>query len=231
MGNNKKKINLLFVLLQISTGGVERVVLDLARNLDRSLFNIYIAFFSNGNLYRDLSEVCRGLFHIEKKPGFDPGAMLQLSRIIKDKSIDAINPHHYAPFFYSFLGSKILHRRSLIYTEHSVAELERITGKHEQLCKRWFFRNTDAIVGVSWEVTKSFKKRFPAYSDKMIDVPNGVDVDRFSTPIDRTQVRAEWKLSPEHFVIGTIANLRKVKNHACLIRAFSRLNAVYPRTR
>lgn len=224
MERDKREINVLFVLLQISTGGTERIVLDLARNLDRSSFNVYVAFFSNGALYEPFSKACSELFHIQKRSGFDPGAMLQLSRIIKDKSIDVINAHHYAPFFYSYLGGKVFHRRRLIYTEHSAAELERLSMKHEQLCKKLLFRNTDAIICVSRELTESFRKKFPAHSDKMTSVPNGVDVDRFSVRVDCDRIRAEWGLLPEHFVIGTVANFRKVKNHACLIRAFHRLS-------
>jgi glycosyltransferase involved in cell wall biosynthesis len=157
--------------------------------------------------------------------------MLQISRIIQDKNIDVINAHHYMPFFYSYLGSKILHKRKLIYTEHSVPEVEGISsGKHRHICKM-LLHKTDAVIGVSGEIADAFRKGFPTHSGKIVTVPNGVDVERFAIDIDRDRVRAEWGILPEHFVIGMVANFRKVKNHACLIRASNRLIVTYPNIR
>lgn len=231
MGTSGRKINVLFVLIQVSTGGAERVVLDLARNLNRSVFNVFAAYFIDGNLRGPLAEVCKELFRNPKKEGFDPGAMLRLSKIIREKHIDVINAHHYMPYFYSYPGSKLLHKRALIYTEHSVAEVEGVySGVHKRLFNL-MLHNTDAVAGVSKEIAETFKKRFPAHSRKIVSLPNGVDVERYSVHADRDHVRAEWGVSPEHFVIGTVANFRKGKNHACLIRAFKRLSALYPHVR
>jgi glycosyltransferase involved in cell wall biosynthesis len=218
-------------LIQVSTGGAERVVLDLARNLDRSKFNIHLAFFFAGALEKDFREVCHGVFRIPREDGFDLFAMWHLSRIIAEKHIDVVNAHHYMPFFYSYLGCKILHKRKLIYTEHSVAEVESIlSGKHKNLLSL-MLRNTDGVVGVSREIAETLKKVFPRYSKKIYSIVNGLDVDRFVTSIDRNKVRSRWGILPEHFVIGTVANFRKVKNHACLILAFNRLSAAYPHAR
>ena len=92
-------------------------------------------------------------------------------------------------------------------------------------------RRTDAVVGVSGEIAESFRKAFTIHSEKIKSIINGLDVDRFNTPTDRNQVRSEWGIRPEHFVIGTVANFRKVKNHVCVIRAFYRLSPVYPQIR
>lgn len=231
MGTRQRKINILFVLIQVSAGGAERVVLDLAQNLDRSVFNVFAAYFIDGSLRRPLRKVCEELFHVPKKNGFDPGTMVEFSRIIQNKHIDVINAHHYMPFFYSYPGSKLLHRRALIYTEHSVPEVEAVFSSMHGRFFNLMLYNTNAVVGVSEEVAEAFKKRFPTHSSKIVSVPNGVDVERFSVHADRNRVRAEWGLLPEHFVIGMIANFRKVKNHSCLIRAIHRLSINHSRIR
>lgn len=227
----ERKINVLFVLIQLKTGGSERVVLDLARNLDRSLFNVHAAFFSGGQLQGAFGEACRGLFHIHKKKGFDPGAIMQLSKIIQQKHIAVINAHHYMPFFYSYLGSRIFHKRKLIYTEHSVAEVEGISSSFQKWICNTMLYNTSAVIGVSAGITESFKREFPTHSEKVFNISNGVDIRCFAKPTDRDKVRTEWGILPEHFVMGMVANFRKVKNHACLIRAFGRLIKTYPHIR
>lgn len=231
MKNGARKISVLFILIQVSTGGAERVVLDLARNLDRSRFNIYVAFFLDGALQKNFREVCQEVFDIGKNNGFDFGAMLQIAKIIRSRHIDVINAHHYMPFFYSYLGSKLLSRRRLIYTEHSVPEVEGISSSlHRRICNA-MLHGADAVIGVSKEITETFKEVFPTYSRKIVNISNGVDVERFTVHIERDKVRGEWGLLPEHFVIGTVANFRKVKNHTCLIRAFHRLSILYPHVR
>jgi glycosyltransferase involved in cell wall biosynthesis len=230
MPASKGKINLLFVLIQISTGGTEKIVLDLARKLDRGSFNLYVAFFAPGALEAAFKEVFTDLFCIHKKAGQDLGAMLQLYRIIREKHIHVINAHHYMPFFYSFLGSKILSNRRLIYTEHSAAEVGLISGAHRYYCDL-MLRRTDRVVGVSNQIAEAFRARFPSHSGKILSIQNGVDIEQFSQTGVRNQIRTEWGLLPDHFVIGTVANFRKVKNHACLIRGFHRLNTQFPQTR
>lgn len=231
MDQGNRKVNILFVLLQLSTGGAERVVLDLARNLKRFLFDVHVAFFSGGQLQGAFGEVCEGLFHLQKRNSFAPGAMLQLARIIHERKIDVINAHHYMPFFYSYLGSKILNRRRLIYTEHSVPEVEGIySGKHKHICSM-LLHKTDAVVGVSQEIADTFRKVFPPHSKKIFAISNGINVERFTNRSERDEVRAKWGFKAEHFVIGTVANFRKVKNHACLIRAFKTLSDSYPQVR
>jgi len=224
----ERKINLLFVLIQLNPGGSEKIVLELARNLDRSKFNIHLAFFLNGPLERNFKEICQGVFRIPKKNGFDLFAMLKLSKIIQNNHIDVINAHHYMPFVYSYLGTKVLHKKKLIYTEHSVPEVELVLGgKHKHLFSL-MLRNTDGVVGVSKEIAETLKKSFPRYSERIQSIVNGLDVDRFAISVDRNKLRSKWGILPVHFVIGNIANFRNVKNHACLIRAFSRLSNIYP---
>jgi len=63
-------------------------------------------------------------------------------------------------------------------------------------------------------------------------IPNGVDADVFRPmPQLRGRERARVGLSDEHFVIGTIGNIRPVKNIPILLRAFARVVAAAPRTR
>lgn len=230
MGLKNNKINLLFVLSQLGAGGSERVVLDLARNINKSMFNIYVAYFSGGELLAPLSSVSSRVFHVHKKNGLDIRAIWKLAGIIAKYKIDVVNPHHYAPYFYSYIGAKILNRRCLIFTEHAVSEVEGLSKKHKTLCKLLFY-NTDVIIGISRQITDSFKNIYPSYSPKILTILNGVDIDRFNVSIDGDGEKAKFGIHSSDFVIGTVANFRKVKNHACLIKAVGLLKDKFPHIR
>ncbi len=228
---SEKKINILFVLIQIHMGGAERVVMELIRSLDPQQFDTYLAYFNEGDLSNKFKEMCKETFRISKKKGFDFKAMLRLSEIIKRYNIDVVNAHHYMPFFYSYLGSKILHKRRLVYTEHSVPEAQGVASSKHKKIFGYMLGRTDSVVCISKEIGDTFKNSYPRYMHKFKVIVNGVNVDRFANHADRDKLREQWGIYPSHFVVGTIANFRKVKNHACLIRAFDQMSSNNPHLR
>jgi L-malate glycosyltransferase len=206
-------------------------VLDLAQHIDKSRFNVYLAYLSTGALIEPFSRACVRLFPLQKGSGLDLKLLLELRHIIKKYEIDVINAHHYLPFFLGFLANNmLLDKRLLFYTEHSVAEVDRLSPKHAFFCRVAFLR-TNGIIGVSEEITLLFRKKYPIHSNRMLCIPNAVDVRRFSIAVDRNIVRSDLGILHFHFVIGIVANFRKVKNHVCLIKAFNHIAETYPEAR
>lgn len=218
-------------MLQLDAGGSERVVYDLARSLDRDKFEIFVAAFKGGVLAESLKKECNNIFFIEKKRGFDPAAMFRLAHIIKENRIDVVNAHHYMPCFYSFLGTKILNGKKLVFTEHSVPEVESVADCVHGTIFNWMLYRINAVVGVSRAITEKFRERYPRHAGRFHEILNGVDIDTFRWNGARDEVRSSWGLTGEHFVVGTVANFRRIKNHACLVRAAGRLKHTHPQLR
>jgi glycosyltransferase involved in cell wall biosynthesis len=168
---------------------------------------------------------------IEKKQRLDVMAMLKLANIIKEYRIDVVNAHHYMPCFYSFLGTRILNGRRLVYTEHSVPEVESIANCFHGKIFYWMLYRITAVVGVSRAITNKFKEKYPRHAEKFHEILNGVEIEKFSRKGMREEIRNRWGLTKDHFVVGTVANFRKVKNHACLVRALDRVKESYPHLR
>ncbi len=63
-------------------------------------------------------------------------------------------------------------------------------------------------------------------------IPNGVDCQHFQpTPEMRTTARRQLGLTDDQFVLGTISNIRPVKNYPFLLRTMARVAARYPHVR
>jgi len=226
-----QKTRVLFVLLQLDAGGSERVVFDLARSLDPDKFEVFVAAFKGGVLSTPLKNICKDVFIIEKKQGFDSAAMFKLAKIVKNYRIDVVNAHHYMPCFYSFLGTKVLNGKRLIYTEHSVPEIENIVNSIHGKIFYCMLYIINSVVGVSKAITEKFRENYPHHADKFHQILNCVDIEKFRGKGTLEDVRKHWGLAKEHFVVGTVANFRKVKNHACLVRAAGRLKDSHPQLR
>lgn len=225
------KIRVLFVVLQLDAGGSERVVFDLARILDPEKFEVFVAAFKSGVLAEQLNSICNQIFFIDKKHGMDIFAMFEIAKIVRKYRIDIVNAHHYMPCFYSFLGTSVINNKRLIYTEHSIPEVESIAKGFHGKIFHWMLYRIKAVIGVSRAITEKFRENYPRHSDKFHEILNGVDIEKFQVKGGRTDVRKRWGFTEEHFVVGTVANFRKVKNHVCLVCAAGHLKDSHPQLR
>ena len=87
---------------------------------------------------------------------------------------------------------------------------------------------TDLIINNSAVGKKYYlEKNFPA--EKMVVVPNGIDLKRFyPDPEAREKVRQEWNISEDQVVIGLPARINPMKDHPNFLRAASLLKDKYP---
>jgi hypothetical protein len=148
MGPRENKINVLFVIGQLEMGGAERLVHHIAGHLDRELFNPSIAWFAGDHILDEFKQLGIPLYHVPKLKRFDWSAMRAIGNIVKTNHIHIINAHNFMPLVYSFYGAKLSNRAKLVYTEHSVWEIEKISPAWRKIAK-YILKFADAAVGVS----------------------------------------------------------------------------------
>ncbi len=230
MINPLEKTNVLFVIIQMALGGSERLVVNLVKEMDREVFNPHIAWFHGDEILPEFKELNVPLFHVPKEKRFDLKAMLKLGGIIRDCNISVVNAHHFMSMVYSFYGSKIKNKTKLIYTEHSEWEINLIS-------KKWLWvgamllRSADKTVGVSNSVTNRLQKVFNLPQEKVLAIDNGVDLKLFSSESAGCYLREELHIKPNEKIIGIVANLKKVKNHLFLLRAFREVVKEYSKVK
>ena len=157
--------------------------------------------------------------------------MIKLAKIIKEYRIDVVNAHHYMSCFYSFFGTRVMNRIRLVYTEHSVPEVEGLANSIHYKIFHLMLYEINGVIGVSRAITEKFEEKYPSHVGKFYEVLNGVDIDKFQSKGMRESVRRKWGFGMDHFVVGTVANFRKIKNHVCLVRAANRLKDTHPQLR
>jgi glycosyltransferase involved in cell wall biosynthesis len=221
MKNCSKKINLLFVMMQMEMGGSERLVHALASNLDRTFFRPAIAWFHGGKILEEFKDLRVPLHHVPKVKRIDFSTLHALSKIIKANDIHVVNAHHFMSFIYSFYGSK-MNGAKLIYTEHSEWELQRTTAKW-RTAGNCLLRLTDAAVGVSAAVRQQIIDTFRIDPSKAFSIQNGISLSQFSQNKTNNTLKRELGISEREKVIGIVANLKKNKNHIFLLNAFNEL--------
>ncbi len=209
---------ILFCLQSLGTGGSERLVLEIAKSIDRGRFTPFVATLEGGTLEPEFAKHGISVLCMEKKPGVDLYLISKLARFIRNTKIDIVNAHHFSPFFYSYLASRVCSGVRLVHTEHTVNEFEQIPSKWVWLF-RSMMRTVDMNVGISRAISDRFMAVKGMSSAKVHTIINGIDFDRFDGCGDAVS-RKSLGIPEEGMVIGMFANFREQKNHRNLLDAF-----------
>jgi glycosyltransferase involved in cell wall biosynthesis len=207
-------------------GGSERLVHDLALNLDRKFFNPSIAWFFGDRVLKEFKALRVPLYHIPKTKRFDFSAIRMLAHVIKDNDIQIVNAHHFMSMVYSFYGCKIKNNIKLLYTEHSEWEIEKIPWKWRKM-GNYFLNHSDGAVGVNAEVTNLLRDKFKLNPSKAFIIQNGVDLKAYSYNDANKELLESLNISSNDKVIGMVANFKKIKNHLFLLKAFEEMLREY----
>lgn len=223
----KERCRLLLLLPQLKQGGAEQVVFNLVAGLDRTSFQPSIAWF-HGRCHPPFSDIRDIPMHfLDKKPGFDPKVIWKLARIIFSHKIDIINAHHFMPLVYAYPACRITRCR-LTHTEHSIFDTQHDRPFRKRMAG-FMYRTTDAVIGVSPEVSEVFKDTYRVPAQRLHTIVNGVDLQKFKSAEKDPHLLSQLNIS-NLFTIGMTGNFRTVKNHVLLIQAFSRINDLFPKT-
>ncbi len=217
-----KKLNILFIMIQMEMGGAERLVYDLVRKIDRNLFSPSVAWFFGERALKEFKELDIPLYYIPKNKRMDISAIRKIGDVIGKNNIDIINAHHFMPLVYSFYGAKIKNRASLVYTEHSEWEIEHIPWKWK-IIGHHVLKRSDAAVGVSSHVSNRIREKFKTAQAKTFTILNGVSLGAPNNQNNNAAFRKDLGLAAEDKVIGVVANFRRVKNHIFLLKALSEI--------
>jgi glycosyltransferase involved in cell wall biosynthesis len=216
-------VRILHITFNMSFGGTEQVIRQLASNLDRTLFHSEIACIDGeiGKMGLAL-ESQTGIKHHSRKrrSGFDLKTVLWLRRLIKNGKFDIVHCHQYSPYIYGWFAHWGTGAR-VVFTEHGRFHPDRYRTK-----ARWInpliARTTHKIVAISAATSGALVEYEYLPANKIEVIYNGispVSVDEKR----RANLREELSLKPEQAIIGTVARLDSVKNQAMILQALRKI--------
>jgi glycosyltransferase involved in cell wall biosynthesis len=205
---------------QMGLGGSERLVHSLALRLDRSRFSPSVAWLYGDQVLQQFQDLRIPLHHVPKVKRLDFGTMRALARIVRAENIDVVNAQHFMPAVYAYYGCNLAARKPLVYTVHSRWEVEEIPLKW-RIAGAYALNRIGASVAVSPDVCAAVRGVFGLDASRVVTIENGVDLDAFAAEKDVRALRGSLRLAEGDVVIGIVANLKKVKNHLFLLRAFA----------
>jgi L-malate glycosyltransferase len=216
------------LVLSLSPGGTERLVVDLVTRLDDSFRTVVCCLDDVGAWGAELVENGFTVVPMHRAPGFHPSLGARIARLAQAHGAGIVHCHHYSPYIYGRIASFLDRRLGVMMTEHGRLSDAR-PGTKRRLANMIFGRHPGRVFAVS-EALKQHMVAEGFASDIRV-IYNGIDLGRAATPTDRADARRGLGLADDDFVIGTVARLDPVKDLPTLVAAFAGVRALAPRAR
>lgn len=229
------KLRVLLAIDEASLGGGQMHVLLLAKYLREANFEVEIATEASGWLVDEVRKLGLTVHQIAISNKVTWQSFLQIHQLLKHTQFDVLHTHGgTAGFWIRLVAAMSKKRPVIVHTYHGLHYLNVLekTGQAvQQKVKRISFKLIDRLL-LSYTdriicVCKSDYNKAIAAGVAMIErtsiVYNGVEVDKFASPLDRVTARKIFNLNPTEFVFGNVGRLHEQKGHKFLLQAIAKM--------
>jgi glycosyltransferase involved in cell wall biosynthesis len=228
-----KKQRLIYLIPSLTTGGTERVVVNLCHSISlRERFEIEVCSFYSGLLVEELAAMGIPVTILAHDEDFGSGVFDKVTKyaqrvrtirqLIGVTTDTVVHSHHRGPLEHLYIATRLPGLRfGWVHTEHNRPEVEQVIGNKIYECLRPYTK-PNILVGVSENVTSVLTDVLGVPNIKAVTVLNGIDVGKYKCP-KQLQKRFEIGIDGGGPLIGAIGNLRPEKNQGLLLQAFALL--------
>ncbi|MFC1632009.1 glycosyltransferase [Candidatus Omnitrophota bacterium] len=225
-----KKLKLMYVVQNLNCGGLEKLVVELAKRVDRDAFRPSICCLlppGPQELSKELTKSKIKVTYMNKKEGVDYALFLKLANFFRQEKPDLLHTHSSTANFYASLAARMAGITNIVNTEHGGIYFE--TGR-KKLINRLLARMNKKMVCVSRNLNQDLQD-MGVPKHKLMVIPNGVDINSSGNGVDKRRKRKTLGLGAKDFVICTVGRLEKVKNQKLLLTAAKKVLKKVPEAR
>ncbi|MEO7458365.1 MAG: glycosyltransferase [Gemmatimonadaceae bacterium] len=224
-----RRIRVVFALDSLGVGGTEMNAVRVAEGLDPARFDLSFACFDDTGALS--GRVRAGGFPIDVFPVGSlqgPGFFTQgrrFRRYLRDHAVDVVHAHDRYANIFAVPWARLARTPAIIASKRWGS----ISARHG-VGNRLAYRLAHLVLANSRAVGASLSVEDGVGSERVVVVPNFVDDVAFEPPPEawRTDLRRELSLADDALVVGIVANLRAIKDHATLLHAIAALRSRFP---
>jgi len=225
-----ERIRIAFCIDNMQVGGTELNAVRTAERLDPSRYDLrVVSLQGHGPLLSRYRAAGIPVDCFPLNSLYGPGALRQgirLRRYLRAHRIQILHAHD----IYSLVFAIPWARLAGVRTIASRRWWRALPGAHWRLATRAGYHFADLTLANSPRVAGLVERMEGLRRERIFVVPNFLDEEAFRIlpGAEREQLRAGLGIAPGERVVGIVANLLAVKDHATLIRAFARLARGFP---
>lgn len=216
-------------ILQISSaqsiGGGERHLADLAQGLTARGHDLYAALRPASPLIKELAGLENNISQLPLRNALDAPSARKLASLVRQREIQIVHAHMARDYPLAAYAIRQNPRAKLIVTRHVLFPLNRL--------HRLVLAKADRVIAVSEAVARTMLAQNLIPSERIVVIPNGIDVDRFALArarFDAEAFRSRWNIPEDHLLVGSVGELRPLKGHEDFLRAAALITQRFPKT-
>jgi glycosyltransferase involved in cell wall biosynthesis len=226
-------MQVLHLIDDASLGGGQMHVLLLSKYLHREKIEVAIATEATGWLVEQaqILEIPTYAIAISNKIRWQ--SFGNIYKLLKSQKFDIIHTHGgTAGFWGRLVAASLQNKPKIIHTYHGLHYLNTTQTKSpQQTIKTAIFqkidqlllRITDQIICVCHSDYQKAIAAKVASPQKTSIVYNGIEIDRYSTPLNKETARKVFNMPPTDFIFGNVGRLHEQKGHKYLLQSFAKV--------
>lgn len=237
MEKSDKKINILYFINGLGSGGTERQFVELIKNLDRDKINSTVVYYRDDTFYKNEIETTGIKIIYLPKRVRDKFLIFPLIRfigelceIIKKNEIDIIHSFNMSANIWARIVGKLVKRKIVISIRNTKLEVkENIIDKlllkfnlsRWYLVERFLSRYADRVIVNSDTINCIYHNKTGLKSSKIITVTNGFDFKKITSLDDQSKENLfkKYFINRNIFYIINVGRVTEQKNQLCLLKA------------
>lgn len=221
-----KKIKLMIITHDMAIGGLQQVIVNLCRNLNRNIFEPSVLCLRRGGEFAmQIERLGIKLITLPQKNKTDYFSFLKVARILKREKIDIIHTHNTQPFIDGTMAALLSGVKTIIHTDHARS----FPDKKRYMFLEWAMSHfAYKIVGVSEHTSENLLKYERISPKKLLTVLNGIDGERYDIMIDKIQKRRDLGINLDGPIIGLGVRLSDQKGISYLLKAIPDIIKKHP---
>lgn len=227
-GVSGPKINLIHIVLEMSIGGLQRLITDMTLAMDRARFNVEVICLDDLGCFAEVLQSHGIAVHLlrrhDRHLALSP---LRLAKFLRARKAHIIHMHP-ATFIFGALASPFAGRPVVVYTEHGRAVPEERIRVIEDRVSAFF---VDRIIAVSKDLELYLVDTVKLPAKKICTVINGICVKDFQPRSKAPALLQEFGIAPDAKVLGTVARIDNVKDQLTMVKAFALARQQVPQAR
>jgi len=225
-----KKVKLLQITHDLSIGGLQQVVLNICKYIDRSIFDVSILCLrSTGEYAHDLEEMGINIACLDRSgTAKDYFNFLKIRKFLLAGEFNIIHTHNTEPFIDGTLSALISNVKTLIHTDHA----RNFPDHKHYMFAEWVMSHfAYRVVGVSEHTAYNLIRYESINPSKVVVIKNGIDCEKYSPKVDSGNLRDSLDIDGNFPILGLCVRLSKQKGIVYLLRALPEVIKIFPKTR
>lgn len=213
MTSGKSSIHILHVLPGLGPGGMELAMAQVISKLDSSRMRHSIVCLKGEAEIKDRLPESTAIYCFHARPN-EPQLPFRLAGLLRKIRPDVIHARNWGAWPDMVLGRFFVYPLiPIIYSFHGLGKAGYMPWRR-RMASKLLVHMTSHLFSVSQQSCNMLMEHWGWPRNRAQVIPNGVDTQRFYKTNGSINHRV---------VIGSVGNLRTVKNHGLLLKAFARL--------